>query len=235
MLKEGDTAAKRDAMRFLLKINGYQNGHVTIDASDWAIDQRLTARLKKGTRARTSSLIATSISNTSGRAHSITIDSSDKVLGRPVKHTVLMHFNLLNGLFLGDLLAMYKRKGWKLIDAEEAFTDPVFLRLNRTLFRQVRVLFGPSPRRTVRFQSRCAIRLKMRSMKTRGWISSSCEIKLLVSVVCNSRTDGPGEAAPTVVANPRNIVGRPLSINCRGGPPWPPVQTTPSQWKIRSL
>ena len=49
-----------------------------------------------------------------------------KVTGRPVKHTILMHFNLLNGLFLGDLIEMFRSKGWQLIDAEEAFTDPIF-------------------------------------------------------------------------------------------------------------
>jgi hypothetical protein len=49
-----------------------------------------------------------------------------RVLGRPVKHTVLVHFNLLNGLFLNDLIAMFKSKGWQPIDAEEAFKDVVF-------------------------------------------------------------------------------------------------------------
>ncbi|HVF21687.1 MAG TPA: hypothetical protein VM941_01375, partial [Pyrinomonadaceae bacterium] len=49
-----------------------------------------------------------------------------RVLGYPVKHTLLVHFNLLNGLFLGDLISMFKRKGWQPIDAEEAFSDPVF-------------------------------------------------------------------------------------------------------------
>src|ERR1044071_1354300 len=51
MLKEGDTAAKRDAIRSFLAQHGYRNGHVTIDNSDWAIDQRLTARLKKDPNA----------------------------------------------------------------------------------------------------------------------------------------------------------------------------------------
>src|SRR5215207_3707660 len=47
LLKEGDTAAKRDAMRSFLAQHEYRNGHVTIDNSDWAIDNRLTTRLKK--------------------------------------------------------------------------------------------------------------------------------------------------------------------------------------------
>ena len=53
-------------------------------------------------------------------------DLARKLLGRAVKHTLLLHHNVLNGLFLGDLLRMYERKGWKLIDAEKAYTDPVF-------------------------------------------------------------------------------------------------------------
>ena len=53
-------------------------------------------------------------------------DLSRKVLGRSVKHTILVHYNLLNALFLGDLLDMFKSKGWKMINAQEAFKDPVF-------------------------------------------------------------------------------------------------------------
>jgi len=54
-------------------------------------------------------------------------DLSRKALGRSVKHTILMHYNLLNALFLGDLLDMFQGNGWKLINADEAFKDPVFL------------------------------------------------------------------------------------------------------------
>ena len=125
MLKEGDSLAKRESMRFFLKINGYQNGHVTIDASDWAIDQRLTARLKKNPGANINAYRDFYLEHMWARSQYYE-RLADKLLGRPVKHTVLIHFNLLNGLFLGDLLAMYKRKGWQLVDAEEAFTDPVF-------------------------------------------------------------------------------------------------------------
>lgn len=125
MLKEGDTAAKRDAMRGFLARNGYRNGYVTIDNSDWAIDLRLTNRLNKDANADVKPYRDFYLEHMWTRSEYY--DSlAQRVLGRPVKHTVLVHFNLLNGLFLGDLLAMYKAKGWQLIDAEEAFTDPVF-------------------------------------------------------------------------------------------------------------
>ena len=125
MLKEGDTAEKRDAMRAFLAQHGYRVGHVTIDNSDWAIDMRLTARLKKDAASNLQAYRDFYLEHIWARAEYYDA-LARRVLNRPVKHTVLMHFNLLNALFLGDLIAMFKSKGWQPIDAEEAFTDPVF-------------------------------------------------------------------------------------------------------------
>lgn len=126
MLKEGDTPAKRDGMRNFMSRNGYRNGHVTIDNSDWAIDQRLTARLKKEPNADLKPYRDFYLEHMWARAEYY--DSlAQRVAGRPVKHTILTHFNLLNGLFLNDVIQMLKGKGWQPIDAEDAFTDSVFL------------------------------------------------------------------------------------------------------------
>jgi peptidoglycan/xylan/chitin deacetylase (PgdA/CDA1 family) len=125
-LKEGETAAKRDAVRAFLKRNSYRTGHVTIDASDWYVDDRLVARLSKDPAADLKPYRDFYLSHMWERAVYYD-DLSQKVLGRSVKHTILMHYNLLNALFLGDLLEMFKSKGWKLIDAADAFSDPVFM------------------------------------------------------------------------------------------------------------
>lgn len=125
MLKEGDTAAKRDALRAFLTQQGYRTGHVTIDNSDWIVDQRLSARLVRDANADLRPYRDFYLQHIWDRAQYYDALAL-KVLGRPVKHTLLTHFNLLNGLFLGDLLDMLKRKGWQLIDAEEALSDPVF-------------------------------------------------------------------------------------------------------------
>ncbi len=124
-LKEGDTAEKRDRLRAFLKEQGYRNGHVTIDASDWYVDGRLAKRLQADPAADLKPYRNFYLSHIWER--SLYYDElSRKVLGRSVKHTLLIHYNLLNALFLGDLLRMYKSRGWKLIDAEQAFTDPIF-------------------------------------------------------------------------------------------------------------
>jgi peptidoglycan/xylan/chitin deacetylase (PgdA/CDA1 family) len=124
-LKEGETAAKRDAVRSFLKHHGYRIGHVTIDASDWAVDDRLTARLTKDPSADVTPYRDFYLSHMWERSLYYD-DLARKVLGRPVKHAILMHYNLLNALFLGELLDMFQNKGWKLIDAANAFRDPVF-------------------------------------------------------------------------------------------------------------
>ncbi len=125
MLKEGETAAKRDKIRAFLAEHGYRTGHVTIDNSDWLIDQHLTARLKKDPNADVKPYRDYYLEHMWTRAEYYDA-LAQKALGYQVKHTLLMHFNLLNGLFLGDLIAMFKSKGWELIDAEDAFKDPVF-------------------------------------------------------------------------------------------------------------
>ena len=124
-LKEGETAIKRDAVRAFLKQHGYTNGHVTIDASDWAVENRLSARLTKDPAADSKPYRDFYLSHMWERAVYYD-DLAQKALGRSVKHTILVHYNLLNALFLGDLLDMFASKGWKLIDAADAFTDPVF-------------------------------------------------------------------------------------------------------------
>lgn len=125
MLKEGDTVAKRDAMRAFLAEHGYRNGHVTIDDSDWYINQRLTARLKDTPAADVKPYRDYYLDHMWTRADYYN-KLAQRVAGYQVKHTVLVHFNLLNSLFLDDVISMFKAKGWQPVDAEDAYTDPVF-------------------------------------------------------------------------------------------------------------
>ncbi len=124
-LKEGESADKRDRVRDFLKQHGYRTGHVTIDASDWYVDDRLVKRLKADPQADLKPYRDFYLAHIRERA-AYYESLSQKILGRSIKHTLLIHYNLLNALFLGDLLDMFKREGWKLVDAAAAFRDPVY-------------------------------------------------------------------------------------------------------------
>lgn len=124
-LKEGNTIAKRDAFREFLHKNHYAFGSVTIDASDWYISSRLEKRLTGNPNADITLYRKYYLEHMWNRAQYY--DSLAKeVVGRSPKHILLMHHNLLNALFLDDLIQMFKSRGWKVIDADKAFQDPIF-------------------------------------------------------------------------------------------------------------
>jgi hypothetical protein len=124
-LKEGRTRADRDHVRAFLGQHGYRNGAVTIDASDWYYDTRLRQRLEAEAGFDRTRFRQPYLDHIWDRAQFYDRLSRD-VLGRSVSHTLLIHYNLLNSMFLGDLLAMFRSRGWAVTDAEEAFKDEVF-------------------------------------------------------------------------------------------------------------
>ena len=127
-LKEGDTIERRDEMRSFLKEKGYRNGHVTIDASDWYVSNRMEAFLKKNPKADARDLdeYRKFYLDHMWQRTQYYDDLAKKIVGRDIKHTILIHHNLLNALFLRDLMKMFEDKGWKLISAKDAYLDPVF-------------------------------------------------------------------------------------------------------------
>lgn len=130
-LKEGNTAAKRDYMRRFLASHGYRNGHVTIDNSDWYYDQRLRSRLKDNPATDPQAYRDVYLDHLWTCA--TYYDGLARKVAGVVPHTLLLHYTLLNGLFLDDVLTMFESKGWQLISAPEAYHHPVFSNNPRTL------------------------------------------------------------------------------------------------------
>jgi hypothetical protein len=131
-LKEGDTAEKRDRFRKLLRERSHRVGHVTIDGSDWYVDNRMQLRLQQNPKSKLEPyrdyLIAHLIDRASFYRH-LALD----VLGHEVRHTLLVHYTMINALFLQDVMAAFEKSGWEWIDADHAYDDPVFLREPKTL------------------------------------------------------------------------------------------------------
>lgn len=124
-LKEGNTIEKRDGFRAFMDSLGYRNGSVTIDASDWYIDGRMSDTLKADKNFDTTPFLQYYLEHIYNRA--MYYDSLGMALtGRHIKHTLLLHHNLINAMFLGELIKMFKAKGWELTDAVTAFNDEVF-------------------------------------------------------------------------------------------------------------
>lgn len=130
--KEGDTVEKRDGMRVFLLAHGYRIGRATIDASDWAISARLEKRAETRLHADFAGYRDFFLQHIWERAQFY--DSlARRLLLLPVRHTVVLHHNALNALFLGDLIAMFRKKEWKPVDAEYAYKDEAYDRQPKIL------------------------------------------------------------------------------------------------------
>ena len=125
-LKEGNTIDKRDAFRAFLDSHGYKTGPVSVDSSDWYYSQRLSVRLRENPHASIVAYKAAYLRHLYDRAQYYDA-LSHAVLGRSVAHVLLLHHNLINALFLGDVIRMFGEKGWTVIDAQSAFNDPVYV------------------------------------------------------------------------------------------------------------
>ena len=152
LLKEGQTREVRDRLRSFLAQRGYLSGAVTIDASDWYYDQRLRERLAKEPAFDVQRYRQPYLDHIWNRALFYDQLSHD-ALGRSVPHTLLIHYNLLNALFLGDLLGMFRAKGWRIIGADEAFSDEVFERKPDTMPAGESLIWALA-KETGRFESR---------------------------------------------------------------------------------
>jgi peptidoglycan-N-acetylglucosamine deacetylase len=124
-LKEGNTIEKRDGFRTFLDSIDYKTGPVSVDASDWYYSERLSSRLKRDPHASTDPYKEAYLRHLYDRAQYYD-GLSRTVLGRSVAHVLLLHHNLINALFLRDVIQMFEQKGWTLIDAQAAFSDPVY-------------------------------------------------------------------------------------------------------------
>lgn len=132
VLKEGHTAERRDLMRAWLRQNGYRHGHVTVDASDWYYDARLRQRLQRDEDFNVQLFRAPYLRHLLSRVEYY--DSlSQRLVGRSIPHTLLLHYNLINSLFLADFVALLRERNWQIVDVREAYFDDVYRHLPQTV------------------------------------------------------------------------------------------------------
>ena len=124
-LKTGNTIPKRDSLRAFLNENGFKQGWVTIDASDWYVNSRLIQRLKVEPKADIKGFKEFYINHMLDRAQYYN-KLSKEINHRQIKHTILLHFNLTSALFLGDLIERFKKEGWEIDNYSDAIKDSIY-------------------------------------------------------------------------------------------------------------
>ena len=124
-LREGNTLEKRDGMRAFLKSIGYRNAYVSIDTSDWRLGAALASLLQKSPAADLTQVKGIYLAHVWQRAEAYSA-LSRRLLGREIPQVILLHHNLINALWLDEVIAQFKAKGWAITDPATAFADPVY-------------------------------------------------------------------------------------------------------------
>jgi peptidoglycan-N-acetylglucosamine deacetylase len=124
-LREGAAEAKRDGIRAFLQAQGYRIGYVSIDTSDWLVDQKLKQALASDAKRDLTPWRDLYLAHLWDNAQAY--DRLGRQLyGREVKHVLLLHHRLLNALFLGDVIDMFRARGWTIVPPDDAFADPAY-------------------------------------------------------------------------------------------------------------
>jgi len=124
-LHEGDTLAKRRAVRVALQARGYEIAQPTVDFYDWAWNDAYARCLRHGSAADIAAL-RRSFLESAVRALDWSQGAAHTLVHRPIKHILLLHVGAFDALMLEPLLTAYERRGVRFISVREAMTDPIY-------------------------------------------------------------------------------------------------------------
>jgi hypothetical protein len=124
-LHAGPDDAKREGLARFLAEHGYTVAPVTLDDSDWIFaavygdalkrkDAALAAKVKDAYVPYMESIVA------------FFETRSSEVAGHEVAQTLLIHASQLNADCMPDLLAMFRRRGYRFVSLDEALKDPAY-------------------------------------------------------------------------------------------------------------
>lgn len=119
-LAEGNGLKKQEVADYLAEKN-YHVATVTIDSKDFEFNEQL---YKIPYRAREQYITSKMKPRYLAYIWQQTLKAEKRTRGEPVKQILLIHANILNSYLLGDVIAMYKKNGYKFITLTDALKNP---------------------------------------------------------------------------------------------------------------
>jgi peptidoglycan/xylan/chitin deacetylase (PgdA/CDA1 family) len=124
-LREGDTAAKHQAIEAFLKEHKYRVAQVTLSFGDYDYNEPYARCLLKNDTAAIEQLKKSYLD---GAAQNLTdgVAMAEQLYGHDIKHVMLLHIGGFQTVMLPHLLELLKDRGFKLISLEDAESDPAY-------------------------------------------------------------------------------------------------------------
>ena len=108
-----------------MKENHYRNGMVSVDNDDYIFSFKINQAKKRGKKIDYTKVQKLFLSHVIG-AVDFYDDLAVKTIGRSPKHVILLHEMDATVMFLDTLVSELRAQGWRIISADEAFTDPLY-------------------------------------------------------------------------------------------------------------
>ena len=121
----GDTEAKHDAFAAFLRNHNYQVATCTIDTSDY-IFAAAYSRAVGAKDAATATRIRDEYLAFSATEIDFYAALNRRVLGYEPPEVMLLHDSLLNADTVGDILALFRNRGYSFVSLSEAQRDPAY-------------------------------------------------------------------------------------------------------------
>lgn len=124
-LWEGDTLAKRHAVREYLRDNKYRIAQVTIDFEDYLWNGPYARCLEKKDE-RAIDWLKSSYMSTAAEYITLSREMARLVYGRDIRHVLLIHIGGFETVMLPRLLDSLKERGFRFVTLPEAEKDPAY-------------------------------------------------------------------------------------------------------------
>jgi peptidoglycan/xylan/chitin deacetylase (PgdA/CDA1 family) len=124
-LREGDTLAKRNAIRRYLSKNGYKIAQVTIDFEDWSWNNPYQRCMDKNDKKSVEWLKQTYLQNAVDELD-IEVKLAQFLFKREIPHIILLHIGAFDTEMLRELIKAYKAKGVEFISLKKALSDEIY-------------------------------------------------------------------------------------------------------------
>jgi peptidoglycan/xylan/chitin deacetylase (PgdA/CDA1 family) len=124
-LRTGPTEEYRARLNAFIVGRGYTVAPVTIDNNDYVFARAYRNAIDRGDRAMQKRIVAEYVPYLE-RVVAHFEELSAEFLGRPMKHTLLLHANDLNADHFPAVVAMLRKRGYTFISLDDALTDPAY-------------------------------------------------------------------------------------------------------------
>jgi peptidoglycan-N-acetylglucosamine deacetylase len=116
--------ARRDAVRAGLAARGLSNAYITVDSSDWFLED-LAGRAIRAGRKLDEGALGGLYAELMLRAAEFAEGLARETLARSPAHVMLLHETDIAAMFIADACAALRGAGWEIVPIDEAYRDPL--------------------------------------------------------------------------------------------------------------